>query len=409
MKDIFSSFIEEHGYRNLAFLTYVFLLFYPMDVTSSVLAIYVLLFIFERPKSTLTRYSFWKAYSFGAIPGLIALSAFIIFGFEYYGLKEVEKNITFFLLPFLCLVDYESIRKLKTQVFTALFLGILSLEVVSLFIFLVTNDTKTFYEYLLLNYNREYLSDYVALHHVYFSLGIAIGLLGVIYYRSKIKINPILLNGLIVLSFIYNLMLFARAPLFIFLVLLIIVMLKNKHLKMFLVLLVLSSALLTIFNKESYNFQRLLINSENSDVANRIKLNRVSWEIFKSSPFFGVGPDRIRYERLDGYRKIGHTSAYKYTYNSHNQYFNYLSVNGLLGFSVFIFMVLYSLYILMKNRQWLLLLCFLLFYLSCLSESYLSRNKGIVIFSLLTVLFLTNNISVFQKNGERNKKNLADK
>ncbi|WP_222982679.1 O-antigen ligase family protein [Flagellimonas meishanensis] len=368
-----------------------------MLATSTLLVLYAIASVLERNK-ILDKKIETKAILFGAIPVLIALVALLRFGFQYYGLKELEKNITFLVLPIFCTTDYRNIKNLNVSIITSLFLGLVSLEIISTISFLAKNNFNTLSSSLGAMRASTYLSDYVDVHHSYFSVLLSIAILGVIYHYKSVKIPKTILNVLILFSIFYNVMLFARTPLVLFLGGLVAVAIIKEHFKPQLLIVFGVLICLLWMNRDSYAVRRIYLGSGNSDVENRVKLNRASWDVFLESPVFGVGPDRIRYERLDKYRELNHVAAYKYLYNSHNQYLNYLSVNGLFGLFLFLFMIVVTIYITWKEKQWFLLFSFLIFYLSCLAESYLARNKGIVILSFLMVLFLVSNSSVFRKN-----------
>ncbi|WP_082986027.1 O-antigen ligase family protein [Bizionia sp. APA-3] len=207
--------------------------------------------------------------------------------------------------------------------------------------------------------------------------------------------NRFLLNLLILFSILYNIFLFARTSLVVFTILLILIFMKwNKRA---VVVAVILCGVFLALDKNTYTLERISINSSTNDIYKRMDLNKVSYDIFKEAPFFGVGPGRIRYERTIRYYETGYVIAYKNLYNSHNQYLNYLSVNGLFGLLVFLSMLFYMLFVAIKRNQIFLISTILLFSISCLTESYLVRNKGIVLFSFIITIFLIYNIDVFQK------------
>jgi O-antigen ligase len=159
---------------------------------------------------------------------------------------------------------------------------------------------------------------------------------------------------------------------------------------------------MSFVSTDSYLKERLTLKKNLEEIEKRQILNKVSLDIFQEAPVFGVGPDSVRYKRLEGYKKYGYKEAYKYSYNAHNQYLHYLSVNGLFGFLIFCLVLFFMIFLSVKRRQWLLLFGTIQFFLACFTESYLSRNKGIVIFSFLMILFLINNIDVFNRSEKKN-------
>jgi len=399
MKKSYRLFIEAYGYRNIVLLMYFFTLMYPMNVTSSILILYCVTCLLEY-KAVFKNSFAWKAYLFSILPAIIIFVGFFFFDSKYYVLKELEKNLTFFILSFFCIADFKNIQKLIPAILTSLFIGLVSLEIASIFLAIYKKGLGIFFNYATLNFDNEYLSDYVLTHHVYFSLLLSIAIILVIQNHHKILIKKKILNLLIVFSFVYNILLFARTTLFFFLLILVIsLIVKNQSKK---IIIAAGGVILVslLVNKKSYTINRLSVFSGDEAIERRLELNKVSISIFEESPIFGVGPGRIRYERLDRYKAINYQSAYKYLYNSHNQYLDYLSVNGLIGLLIFLGIIFYTCFVSLKRKQGIIY-AFLLFYFSCMTETFLVRNKGIVIFNLIIILFLIVNIDLFMKNEKK--------
>jgi O-antigen ligase len=158
-------------------------------------------------------------------------------------------------------------------------------------------------------------------------------------------------------------------------------------------------SLLYVFSSEFLRDR--LVNTENFEKDQRFSRNIVSWEIFKEYPVLGIGSGRINSERIAKYDAYGFTVASEKNYNAHNQYLEYLSLNGLLGGFIFLATIFYLLYISWKHRSALFFLVFLVFFISNLTESMLVRIKGIE-FLAITVSLLAVTTAKLKENEHIN-------
>jgi O-antigen ligase len=96
------------------------------------------------------------------------------------------------------------------------------------------------------------------------------------------------------------------------------------------------------------------LNVDKSWLVRRLMIDK-SKEIFKKHPFFGVGINSFKYYDADlnvlrDYFVLSSNRTIYYNYrSSHNSYIQILSDFGLLGFSFFILIVYFPIYILIKN------------------------------------------------------------
>ena len=74
--------------------------------------------------------------------------------------------------------------------------------------------------------------------------------------------------------------------------------------------------------------------------------------------------------------------------NAHNQYLQTLLEHGILGFSILGFLILYSVFHAVKNKNYFLLILLIIFGINMFFESMLEHNKGIFAFSLFVCLFV---------------------
>jgi O-antigen ligase len=112
------------------------------------------------------------------------------------------------------------------------------------------------------------------------------------------------------------------------------------------------------------------------------------FEVFKESPIFGVGFENIDSKRVEKYTDHGYIIAAHYKYNAHNQFMDYLCINGLLGATTYLFVFIYLAIIAFKQKDYLFLFIILSFFIANITESMMVRIKGIEYFSLFVSLFL---------------------
>ena len=120
--------------------------------------------------------------------------------------------------------------------------------------------------------------------------------------------------------------------------------------------------------------------------------------IAQNNLLIGYGTRSHRDFLYNKYKDYGLTSAYKEDYNAHNQYLEVFLEFGLLGFILFLSMILYLLWIFNKNKDFSALSILLVFLIYMLTESIFQRHSGIVIFSFLIALYLNENISKKKAN-----------
>jgi O-antigen ligase len=144
-----------------------------------------------------------------------------------------------------------------------------------------------------------------------------------------------------------------------------------------------------LFASASEFLRDRLVNTENFENDKRFSRNIVSWEIFKEYPLIGVGFGRKDALRKTKYEAYGFKIASENKSNAHNQYLEYLSVNGLLGGVIFIAIVIYLLYVSWKRRSILFFVIFSVFFIANLTESMLVRIKGIEFFAITVSLLAT--------------------
>jgi len=126
----------------------------------------------------------------------------------------------------------------------------------------------------------------------------------------------------------------------------------------------------------------------------RVAIFKCSVALIKKVPFWGYG-DKLQEELNNCYKEKNNSNFYKkHVFNTHNYYFNLINYGGWLFLVVFI---IYILVIYRNIKHAVLGVTFLIQFLFInLTENYLSRHYGIVLFVYLTSMF------IFIKNKAKN-------
>lgn len=117
---------------------------------------------------------------------------------------------------------------------------------------------------------------------------------------------------------------------------------------------------------------------------------RIAQEMIENKQigFLGLGLNNIDYLTDQYFHYYNIYQGYN-PLNFHNQYLQTLGELGFLGLTIFLFIMLFSFLKAMKHKNKFLFIITALFLLSFLTESYLCRQKGIMIFSVMFCILLS--------------------
>jgi O-antigen ligase len=120
----------------------------------------------------------------------------------------------------------------------------------------------------------------------------------------------------------------------------------------------------------------------------RMALVECSWQVIGPHWLLGVGAGDS-YDELDKvYRKNGYQYGYKDRQDPHNEYLHTWVSTGAVGLLFLLSNFGLSLWLAQKRKDSLQVLFIVFFMMSCLFESMLSQQKGIVLFSVLNSLLV---------------------
>lgn len=121
----------------------------------------------------------------------------------------------------------------------------------------------------------------------------------------------------------------------------------------------------------------------------RILIQAVSWKAIFKRPLGGYGTGDVQRVLNQGYEELQFKAGIRSKLNAHNQYLEEGLKGGLIGMSLFIFLLV-QLYKRTMSGNDLGSITVLLFAVCCLTESYLNRQHGIVIAAFLIPLLISN-------------------
>ncbi len=257
-----------------------------------------------------------------------------------------------------------------------------------------------FYRYSFLSYN--FLS--VFHHPTYYSVYIMFSIVSLVYLignSEKRKLGYFLLIGYFTL---FLLLLGSRAVLLTYIISIIFyfayLILKLKLYKVLgIITLLITTFIIIIFINdkikaylsESINTAKEQNLSKDSDM--RLWLWKSGVEVFKEEFWFGTGTGDIREELKKKYKKYGLETAHKNNYNVHNQYLDIAVKLGVLGFTVFLFWMIYAFIISITRRQFLFFFFLLIMFVNFFFEVMLNSIAGVSFFAFFySLLYAKYNI-----------------
>ena len=328
-----------------------------------------------------------------------------------YNTKLILLNLPFLIFPLLFyyrprFIDYK-VRNISLVVFQVS-------VVLQAFIFLLTflhgnTFTKLFF---ISKENIPFFREYVTnnylfeIHPTYFSAFLLVSITISLFRFKKSKIA----YTLNVFISIFFLVLFSSRIILLLLLLTLVSFVcyqiflrsfKNKIiLTIGIVMLVLSCTtikstfILKRFQEVRLEINKPIVGKHYNSTNTRVAIYRCDLILANSIPFWGYG-SQLQEQLNTCFANTNESDFYKISvFNTHNYYFNMLLYGGLL----FLLAFLFYLYFICKNLRHSLLglSIFLQFLFINLTENYLSRHYGIVLFCYFTCLF------IFFKNEKTN-------
>lgn len=318
------------------------------------------------------------------------------------GLKIVERNLSFLILPLLL---FSSPPLLKEQIkkciaaFLITLLAILSFSIIvhfinyhssgDLIIQVDTNRINRFFSYALTSYIPNWHPIYVANFLVFSGLSF-------IWLNRPNKNNAALLLTITIYLVVLLILLRSLTSIIVLSCFLLLFILKSSSLKksiiFSLVILISFTALIqfspTFEEKISKVVYGNLIPTDTKYERNSLTLRlakwQSSWELIKRNPLIGVGTGDYQDEITKIYQQLGYHYLYKRQMNAHNQF---LQTTGSFGFmGLIILLLIFFSPMGFKQLEFIHLLFLLTIVVFSMSEVILGRFQGVLFFVFFQII-----------------------
>lgn len=365
-----------------------------------------------------------------SVPFLIFFASSIYTPLEDLNIKSLMASSGFFLFPILVYLFYNAqvitFRVIRDSFATSSVLLSLAMIFTALFRNFVFKDTGNFrnwgaresltfseqYADSLINWNYFLYNNYatpIDIHPTYVSVFIIFSLI-FIWDRISFNFYKIFVSSFLALNIA---LLSSRIAIVVFFIVILLSLLRflyrSNLSRIQLFLIAFSFLTIMIFTIRipgvKFRFAYFMtftemnqkINSESVNEANlvsngflhRFYIWKTSYELSKQKPIFGfgLGPDaKLLHMKF-------HEDGYSSWYNTHNQFLKFLLVGGWVGILSFLFSFLFLLFFLYKNstKGFLSVLIFMTFFFVFLVENFLSRQIGVVLYSLVPMFLYSIN------------------
>jgi len=382
MIKIFEKYLSEL-ILGLVFLyfSFVYLFYAYSNITLVVLsAIFIVILVFRKEKLVPIR-AFYKDYLLVIIPIILTLSLFLNSQNAMLVLEHVWHKIPIVIVPFIVLSVFKSKEQLKKV--TGIFI---LFSIVAFFI--------TLYRYFELNpdffnLGTEIPKKATLIQHPYFGIYQLVALLFLIEFY-KVGVNKLLFYLLFTVFSLGVLLSTSRLSYILYLLIILFYIFKFLSKRNAIILTVLIVGIFTIFvstnNALQYKFSRSL----EYKTSPRLTLWNNSYLILKNSknPIIGAGIDYYKEGVKDPYWLRGYVQDPDYNhkgligYSSHNQYIEFLLLNGILGI-FYILLMLYTIFKACRTKDIFIISLSLIMLAFSFTDSILHRQYGIILYAVL--------------------------
>ena len=133
-------------------------------------------------------------------------------------------------------------------------------------------------------------------------------------------------------------------------------------------------------------FSREKLNLNRQD--ERIIVWESAWKLIKRNPLLGVGIGDVRVDLTQEYLRAGEDKLAKERLNAHNQFLEVLLEGGVIGFSIFLSVLGFMIFIAISEKNLLYGLFILMMLFFFMFETILVRFAGVAFFSLFSFILL---------------------
>ena len=318
------------------------------------------------------------------------------------GFNKMETMLSLLVFPLVfyfilgeSFIDFSKIRKFF---FKTYYLSCILFSTISFYLFTTYKNSKylsadsNFYRTAIIQNN--YIGD----HPIYVSIFISIAIIfGFSFFDKERKFVWRNLLILITQGYLITLlvMLMSKGVIFALLVVFILKVIRQKSIKKTHILsfVVVLSLFFILIPEKNNRFKEIInLNSYkgldiNNSTSIRVLIYKCGIEALFKSPLFGSGVGDVQ-ELLDECYCLRKSNLPKGKYNSHNQYlFMWLST-GVIGFLIFIGVLIYYFKKAIEYNDSIMFSILVLYCVIFLFENVLSRQSGVIFFSFIVNYFL---------------------
>ena len=384
---------------NSKIIKYQFWLFYLMIFTlpmytkiNNILLVIFIIFGFLDIITTRKKVNL-KVFLLNGWPVLVffCLAAFAAFrNFDFQVFKYLENHWSLIFVPFIILTNRKEFLSRQNHVFLSLLWG----TVLTLLICNINHVVQMFkaglpmMEWYGKGFNSHNFTEIADTHPAYLSLFVITSILFLIqndklHNNSKTIISIVLFLGLFQLTSKLGFLLS-----FSFLFYVVVHRFKKQSQKSTILVfgLIISFAVFLTLGGKYMKGSMFFVNNVLDE--KRIERWEVSYEIFQENPLTGVGYREIDEIRRNKYHEKKYSLAAANELNAHNQFLEYLSINGFFGGFFYAISLGFLFLLSVQKKDYLFAFIFFVFVLANLTESMMVRIKGIEYFTVFASLFL---------------------
>lgn len=305
-------------------------------------------------------------------------------------ISEIQLKLPFLILPLIFFsVPFEKSRAFLMDYFVVGVIAASFLALIKIWYFKLNHLGEYFH------YAR--FADFLDRHTTYYALLVVIALLWLLWTCIKKKHNQLILFATTILLLYVLYLLSVRASIIALLggFLIIVSTARIKKSIKFGGLLIIPCLLALVYFTPHFQ-SRFDLSTTDTTAIHDFDYRKLHWKSVKEtiehqSLIFGNGTYGNRDFLYEKYKEYGLTAAYKLRYNAHNQLLETVLEFGIIGALIFVGVLLYFIYFLLRHRDYFALSVLTIFLLFMITESIFQRTIGVVFFSVLMCIFLREN------------------
>lgn len=378
-------------YFSFAYLPYAY-----ANITLVVLSVLFIIALIVFNQRFIPFKVFHKKYLLIIIPFLLTLWLFLFSQNSSLVLEHVWHKIPLILAPFIVLSMLKTKEQLKKAAFIFLVFSFVAL-LVSLYRFLVFNPE-------LIQFESGVPKRTTLIQHPYFGIYQLIALLLLIEFYKE-SIHRILFYFLFFSFSVGVLLSTSRLSYLLYACILLLYVFRYFSKRNAIILLVVLSGIFAIFISTNEAVQQKFSRTFVYKTSPRLMLWNNSYLVLKNSenPLLGVGIDYYNEGVKDPYWLRGYVEDPDYNhkglagYSSHNQYIEFILLNGVIGI-FYILLMLYTILKAIKSKDIFIIGLSLIIVAFSFTDTILHRQYGIILYAVLMPIIF----SLERKTAKRN-------